>query len=270
MSPKSPYKVNPEGIPLAFPSVGSICYNVKVGDWVTAFKADHVEPGVSIKNNEKGEGAYSPTFGLTFLACIGNRAKVVSGEAKGDTGTVIGKHGGIEHVMVHFSDETLEKLALGDKIQIKSWGQGLELLDFPTIKAMNIDPELLEKINLQAKSGKLKFPVTHIIPAKIMGSGLGSDNTLIGDYDIQYFDDKAVREYNLDTLRFGDFVAITDADHCYGRIYKEGAVSVGVVVHSICTNAGHGPGVTTILSSREGLILPVENEEANIGKWLGL
>jgi hypothetical protein len=86
----SPYRISPEGKPVAFPNVGSISYNVKVGDLVNAFKADHVEPGVSIKNKEKPNGAYDPALGLTFLACIGNKAKVITGDAKGDTGIVVG------------------------------------------------------------------------------------------------------------------------------------------------------------------------------------
>ena len=271
ISGPSPYRINPEGIPLALPSVGSICYNVKIGDLVNAFKADHVEPGVSIIHKEKGSGSRSPQLGLTFLACVGNKAKVISGDAKGDEGVVTGKHGGIEHVIIHFPDDTLEKLAIGDNIQIKAWGVGMEILEFPQIKIMNIDPELWENIQpLTVDNGKIKFPVTHIIPAKIMGSGIGKDNTYIGDYDIQLFDEGVNREFNLDTLRFGDFVAITDADNTYGRIWKQGAVTVGVIVHSICTTAGHGPGATTILTSREGLIEPFIDPNANIKKWLNI
>ncbi len=40
----------------------------------------------------------------------------------------------------------------------------------------------------------------------------------------------------------GDLVAIMDADHSFGRIYKEGAVSIGIVVHSDCVLAGMGQG----------------------------
>ena len=267
----SPYRINPQGKPLALPGVGSICYNVKIGDLVGGFKADHVEPGVSIANKDKGSATRSPQFGLTFLACIGNQASVITGDAKGDKGVVTGKHGGIEHVIVHFPDETLDKLVIGDKIQIKAWGVGMELDDLPGVKVMNIDPDLWEKINLPVlPTGKIRFPVTHLIPAKIMGSGIGKDNAYIGDYDIQLFDEGVNQEYNLNTLRFGDFVAITDADNTYGRIWKEGAITIGVIVHSICTTAGHGPGATTILTSREGLVEPFITPDANLLKWLDL
>lgn len=264
----SPYRIGPDGMPRAFPSVGSICYNVKIGDLVNAFQADHVEPGVSIKNKEKSSGSADFNLGLNFLACIGNPAKVITGDAKGDKGFVTGKHGGIEHILVHFGQRTLEKLTIGDKIQIKACGVGLEAPDFPGVKIMNIDPDLLEKIDPIPDGNKIKVPVTHLIPAKIMGSGLGNDNAQIGDYDIQYFDKKAVAEYHLDTIRFGDLVAIIDADNTWGRIYLEGAVTIGVIVHSTCVTAGHGPGVTCIMTSSQGLIEPVITPDANLVKWL--
>ncbi len=264
----SPYRIDPDGVPKALPTVGSICYNVKIGDYVTAFAGDHIEPGVSIKNKEKAAGAADPNLGLTLLSCIGNRAAVITGDAKGDVGVVTGKHGGIEHVLVYFPQATLEKLVIGDKIQIRAYGLGTELLEFPTVKIMNLDPGLLEKIDLASDNGTIRFPVTHLIPAKVMGSGLGKDNTYIGDYDIQMFDQGVVKEFKLDTMRFGDFVAITDADHTFGRTWREGAVSVGVVVHSACTMAGHGPGVTTVMTSRTGLIEPVITPDANLTKYL--
>ena len=266
-SKPSPYRIHAEGIPMALPGVGSICYNVKIGDNVSAFEADHVEPGVSIKNKEKAGGA-DPNLGLTLLASIGNSARVITGDAKGDTGFVVGKHGGIEHVMIHFEQETLEKLVIGDKIQIKAQGLGMELKNFDGVKVMNMDPKLFHKIGFKVKGGKIQAPVTHLVPAKVMGSGLGKDNAISGDYDIQMFDEKVNREHKLDTMRFGDLVAITDADHTYGRIWKEGAISLGIIVHSACILAGHGPGVATVMTSRNGLIEPIVTSDANLVNWL--
>ncbi|MBL7190459.1 DUF4438 domain-containing protein [bacterium] len=267
-SQMSPYRIDPFGIPQALPSVGSITYNVKLGDCVTAFKADHVEPGVSIKNKEKSGGSTDFNLSLTLLACVGNKAKVITGDAKGDIGTVIGKHGGIEHVMIDFTDETLEKLVIGDKIQIKAWGLGMELPDFSQVKVMNIDPDLLEKMNLSIINGKLQIPVTHHVPAKVLGSGLGKDSVLRGDYDIQMFDEEVNRQYDLKSIYFGDLVAVIDADHSFGRIWRGGAISVGVIVHSACTTAGHGPGVTTLFTSSTGAIDPVIMADANLKKWI--
>ena len=205
-----------------------------------------------------------------MLACVGNEAIVISGDAKGAKGTVVGKHGGIEHVLVDFEPEILDKLVIGDKILVKAIGLGLKLLDFPEIKVMNMDPSLLDKMGIEVKSDKLSVPVTHVIPAGIIGSGLGATQTYSGDYDIQLFDDDTVKKYGLDDLRFGDIVAIMDADHSYGRIYKKGAISIGIIVHSACVIAGHGPGVTTLLTSSEGKIIPRIDPNANIAKILNL
>ncbi|MFQ6088182.1 MAG: DUF4438 domain-containing protein [Candidatus Methanofastidiosia archaeon] len=263
----SPYKVSAEGEPLVLPGVGGVTYNIRVGDRAVGWWADHVEPGVSIKNlaksNTKGEN-----FGLNFLSCIGNEAKVVSGEAKGETGTVVGKHGGIEHVLVDFPSEILEKLVIGDKILVKSFGVGLKLEDFSDIFVMNMDPRFLKALKLRKEDEKLLVPVTHEIPASIMGSGLGQDQTYSGDYDIQLFDDEMRVRFK--ALRLGDLVTIRDADHSYGRIYRKGAVSVGIVVHSDCVLAGHGPGVTTLLTSSSGKIEPEISKDVNIAKILGL
>jgi hypothetical protein len=118
--------------------------------------------------------------------------------------------------------------------------------------------------------GKLRIPVALKVPAKIMGSGLGSSHVYRGDYDIQLFDEKTVAEYGLDKLRFGDVVAIMDADNTYGRIDKTGAISVGVIAHSISTVAGHGPGVTTLFSSTTGKIDLVVDPNANLANLLKL
>ena len=76
--------------------------------------------------------------------------------------------------------------------------------------------------------------------------------------------------YRLDKMRFGDFVALMDHDNAYGRAYRKGAVSIGIVVHSDCRLAGHGPGVTTLMTSSAGRITPVKDPAANIGDLLGV
>lgn len=268
---RSPYRISADGRPLVLPGVGGITYNVRVGDLATGWEADHVEPGVSIQNKEKDErfpGAANTA--LNVLSCVGNEVVVTTGDAKGEKGVVTGKHGGIEHVLVDFQPEVLEKLVIGDKVIIKAFGVGLKLLDFPEVKVMNLDPKFLEAIPVKPRADKLGISVTHRIPATIMGSGLGANQTYSGDYDIQLFDENMRAKYGLDDLRLGDLVAIMDADHSYGRIYKEGAVSVGIVAHSDCVISGHGPGVTTLFTSSTGKIVPKINSEANISVLLNL
>ena len=267
---RSPYRISADGQPVVLPGVGGITYNIRVGDPACGWEADHVEPGVSVQNREK-EDVYSPANrAFNILSCVGNEATVVSGDAKGAKGVVTGKHGGIEHVLVDFPPETLEKLLIGDKILIKTYGLGLKLLDFPEIKVMNIDPGFLEALDIKPAGDKLEIPVTHQIPAKIMGSGLGATQTYSGDYDIQLFDKPTVEAYGLEDLRLGDLVAIMDADSTYGRLYRKGAVTVGIVVHCNSVISGHGPGVTTLFTSSKGKIAPRIDPEANIAKILKL
>ena len=267
---RAAYTVTYDGKPIVVPGVGGITYNIKVGDCAFGWEADHVEPGVSTVVNEEKRDA-PPNYAYNTLACAGNQARVISGEAKGALGVVTGHHGGIEHVLIDFDQETLEKLCIGDKILVKAYGQGLKLINYPEIKIYNLDPSLLEKMNIkEIGDGTIDIPVTCEIPAKLMGSGLGSDSVASGDYDITTADKKMVEKYKLDKIRFGDIVVISDADNTYGRSYREGAVSIGIVVHSDCVIAGHGPGVATLLTSTTSKIKFHIDADANIANYLNI
>lgn len=178
---RSSYRISADGTPVVLPSVGGITYNIRVGDPATRWEADHVELGVSMQNKEKDEcfpgGA---NMALNVLACVGNKVVVVFESAKGTEGVVTGKHGGIEHVLVDFPPETLEKLLIGDKILIKAFGVGLKLLDYPDARVMNLSPRFLKAIDPQPEEDNLQITVTHVVPAAIMGSGLGATKPIRG------------------------------------------------------------------------------------------
>lgn len=257
------YRITQEGEPRILPATGGISYNVKIGDSAFGWAGDHVEPGVSIKNENATENAALMTF-----ACIGNEAKVVSGDAKGAKGYVTGMHGGIDHVIICFKEEDLENLAIDDKILIKAYGQGLKLEGYEDIHIMSIDPDLFERLGITEKHGKLQVPVVAKVPPYLMGSGIGSGNAYTGDYDIMTGDKDEIKRLGLDKLKFGDLVLLEDCDNTYGRGYLKGAVSIGVVIHSDCVKAGHGPGITTIIVSKKPIIEGVNNSNANIGKYM--
>ncbi|MFR2840202.1 MAG: DUF4438 domain-containing protein [Zhenhengia sp.] len=257
------YRITHEGKPMILPATGGISYNVKIGDSAFGWAGDHVEPGVSMRNENTNENAALMTF-----ACIGNEAKIISGDAKGAKGYVTGMHGGIDHVLVYFDEETLENLSIDDKIQIKAYGQGLQLTDYPDVHMMSIDPNLFEKLGVTEVDGKLQVPVVAKVPPYLMGSGIGSGNGYSGDYDIMTEDTEEIKRLGLDRLKFGDLVLLQDCDNSYGRGYLKGAVSIGVVVHSDCIKAGHGPGITTIMVSKTPMIEGIINEEANIGNYM--
>lgn len=226
---------------------------------------DHIEPGVSLKNPvEKENNA------LQAFACIGNKAKIISGDAKGKEGYVTGKHGGIDHVMVYFDEETLELMTTDDKVLIKACGQGLKLDDHKDIQLMNIDPELFDKLGVEEQEQHVKIPVVTCVPAYLMGSGLGSATTMLGDYDIMTQDAEANAQFGVHKLRFGDLVMIQDHDNHNGPHYRKGAVSVGIVVHADSFTSGHGPGLAVIMSSRSGTIEPIIDSHANIAEYLDI
>jgi hypothetical protein len=260
---RSAYVIDNKGNARVLPSVGGITYNVAVGDDAFGWECDHVEPGVSLQNTDTNEN-----LALFTLACIGNTATVISGDAKGAKGYVSGKHGGIEHTILSFKQTDMEKMAIGDKVIIKSWGQGLKLLDYPDISLMSIDPDMFLRIPILEEKGKIKIPVAAEIPAYLMGSGIGSPTAHNGDYDIMTGDMEEIRRLGLNKLKLGDLVLLRDCDNTYGRGYLAGAVSIGVVVHSDCVVMGHGPGVTTIMSCKTSQIEGLISNKANIKEYI--
>ena len=265
---KGNWSVDHHGTPFILPSIGGITLNIQVGDPAFGWAGDHVEPGVSCTADTKKPFEH-PNISLQVYSCVGNKAKVISGEAKDAMGYVIGHHGGSEHVIVDFPREVKEELTYDDKIIIFARGQGLKLIDYPDIMLYNLDPALLGKMKI-SKSGKVKLevPVTTMVPAACLGSGIGAAHVAKGDYDIVTSDPETVKEYQLDKIRFGDFVALMDHDNRYGRAYRRGAVTIGVVVHSDCLLAGHGPGVTTVMTCATSLIKPVIDPKANVADLL--
>ncbi|NMA86913.1 MAG: DUF4438 domain-containing protein [Tissierellia bacterium] len=262
----NPYKISNEGKPMILHGTGGITYNYQIGDCCMDLVGDHVEPGVSMRNEEQAENK-----ALMVLSCVGNEAKVISGDAKGAKGYVTGTHGGIEHVLVYFPEEDLEKMAIDDKILVKAHGQGLQIEGHEDVLVMNIDPDLFEKMGIvENENGELEVPVVTEIPAHLMGSGLGSSTSLSGDYDITTGDEEEVKKYNIDKLCFGDIVLLRDCDNTYGRQFLKGSVTIGIIVHSNCVISGHGPGVTGLLSCKTSKIKGIIDENANIANYLGV
>ena len=262
----SPYRISHDGKPMILHGTGGITYNFKIGDSCMDLVGDHIEPGVSLRNEDAAENR-----ALNILSCVGNQAIVTSGDAKGAKGFVTGSHGGIDHVMIYFPEEDLEKMAIDDKIQIKANGLGLEIEGYEDISVMNLDPELFEKLGIKENSdGQLEIPVVTEIPAHLMGSGIGSPTSLAGDYDITTGDEKSLKEYGIDKLRFGDLVLLRDCDNTFGRQYLEGAVTIGVIVHSNSIVAGHGPGVTGLFSCKTSKIKGIIDENSNLANYFGI
>jgi len=263
---RAPYRIGYDGVPRVLPATGGIVLNQRIGDRCVGLAGDHVEPGVALHNNNREVVGPrdGPNTALITYACVGNVARVVSGPGTGQKGLVTGKHGGVNHVLVDFPPATLRRLRIGDRVQIYSCGLGLRLLDHPEITALSASPDLLRRWGLTERGGVLYAPVTHLVPAAIMGSGIGKNTAWRGDYDIQLADPGIRRRYRLGGLRFGDMVSIVQADNRFGPLYRQGWVTVGVIVHGDSTASGHGPGVTPLLSGPMQRLRPVHAPDANL------
>jgi hypothetical protein len=267
----TPWRIGYDGRPRSLPGSGGVVLNRRVGDPCVGLAGDHVEPAVSIRNERRSAGtADAANQALQSYSCVGNYAVVMSGRAAGARGVVTGKHGGVDNVLIDFPVETMRRMTIGDRIQEWAYGLGLRLTDYPDVAVWNCSPRLLARWRPLERDGRIHVRVTHRIPARLMGSGLGRNNVLRGDYDIQMSDPQMVRRYKLGTLRFGDLVGILDADNRFGRSRLEGHVSVGVIVHSDSTVAGHGPGVVSLLSAPAALLQPELCPNANIANYLDI
>jgi hypothetical protein len=266
------YRVGHDGVARVLPGSGGIAVNQRIGDRCVGLAGDHIEPGVALHNNgrEVVGPRNGPNLALLTYACVGNVARVISGPCRGQVGMVTGKHGGVDHLLVDFPTRVLRRLQIGDQIQVHACGLGLRLLDHPEIHVASCAPRLLALWGLRSGRSRLQVPVTHLVPASIMGSGVGRPESVRGDYDIQLFDADIRRRFGLDRLRFGDFVAIVHSDTRFGRAYRGGALTVGIVVHGDSTISGHGPGVVTLLSAPGRQIEPVRDPDANLAVVFGL
>ncbi len=258
--PAMPYALDSNGAPFLLPAWGSIVYNVSVGDSAYGWLADCVHPGVSIKLKDSGGNT-----GLNILSCVGNVAVVMTGEAREARGIVTGKSGRFsEQVIIHFEPGVREKLAIGDKIVVRSKGVGLELLDHPDVKMKSCSPELLDALEVTSTdNNKLAVPVVGIVPPHLLGAGagLGSEG---GSIHIQTADKKAVAEAGLDNLRLGDVVALGEYDSGWNHGYLRGAVGIGVIAQGDSPRAGYGPGITMLMTSPAGGIEPLLSSDVNI------
>ncbi len=262
------FSVTWDGTPKNSIGTTSINYTATIGDPVYKWAdADHVEPDITIQGRDK------PSAGdcaIASLACIGNPAKVVSGDAKGSKGVFIGRHAGADD-LVWFPDDVKEKLTLDDRGQIRSKGMGLVIQGFEDVKVNKCSPGFLEKIGIEVKGGKLVVPVVAELPGYILGAGIGYDpNIETVDYDIQSTCPETNEEFNIAGLRLGDIIAINNHYDAWGRGRYEGSVTIGVIVHGWSDFAGHGPGVNPILAALPGKIETRSDPDSNIGYILGI
>jgi hypothetical protein len=256
-----------DGKPKLSIGMASINYSVSLGDSTYGWaNADHVEPDVTIQGRDKPAPS---DCALAILACIGNEARVESGEAKGGKGFFIGRHAGSDD-LVWFPKDTVEKLTINDKVQVMARGVGLKIEGHDDIRVNKVSPELLENMGIKIEDDMLIVPVVLEVPGHIMGSGIGGSFLEPGDYDIQTTCPEVIDEFNLKKLRLGDIVAIRDHYDYWGRGRYKGAITIGTVIHGFSDSAGHGPGVNPLLSALPGRIKTRIDPDANTAYYLGI
>ncbi len=264
--PSTSYTTTWEGKAKMAIGVGGINYNLKIGDKVFGWaSADRATVGVAAQGLEEERFRQPDPW---YLYCsLGNEARVLSGDAKGEKGIVVGKFG--RYVLLHFEEEVLAKLSIGDTLQVKACGVGLEIQGFEDVFIHGLSPELLEKLDIKIIEGKLEIPVVKEIPAEIIGQGSGG-SSLYGHWHIQTCYPPDIKKYGLDELRFGDIVFLKDIQTDYGKGYYKGGATIGVVCSGPSDISGLGIGVTPIISSRASKLRARIYPEANIGNYLGL
>ncbi|MHC4925103.1 MAG: DUF4438 family protein [Planctomycetota bacterium] len=245
--PAEPYRLAADGTPFLLPTYGGIVYNVSVGDRAFGWAADCVHPGVSIRCVDDNQNR-----GLNVLACVGNRAKVMTGGAQGTTGVVTGKSGRFsEQVIVHVPAEARTRMAVGDQVLVRAEGVGLKLTDHPDVALKGIAPGLLAALPAREEEGRVAFGVTAHVPAELVGAGLGLTSEG-GSLHIQSTDRTLLGELGLDRLRLGDVVAFEDTDSRYNHGHLRGARAIGVVASTDGPRAGYGPGVAVLMTAPGG------------------
>ncbi|MDX2138780.1 MAG: DUF4438 domain-containing protein [Chloroflexota bacterium] len=257
------YTLDNMGVGRVLPGMSGVVYNARVGDPAFGWAGDHVEPGVSIANPDA-----AAEFALHYLTCIGNRAVVTSGMAKGAEGIVTGEHA---RMLVDFAPDVNDLLCVGDAIQIFAYGRGLALTDFPQIELKKVSPRLLHGIPIEVVEGgkKIRVPVTMELPPRIMGSGAELNSEYV-DQDLMSGDRALMADLGIDQMRLGDLVVIPDADHRYGRGYRKGAATIALCIHGDSVMTGHGPGILTMMSAPEPVIEWVIDPNANIANYLNI
>ena len=249
------YIPNNDGKSVIYPGMFGVVNNVKVGDKAFGWAGEHIEPGVSIDSEHINEH-----FALHYMVCSGNKAIVRSGEAKGSIGIVTGEHA---RNLVHFEQKTLDKICVGDQIDIITHGRGLKLLDFPDIELKKIDPNLLKSMNLKIVDKKLIVDVAMELPIRIMGSGAELNSEYV-DQDLMSGDRSLMKKLKIDQMRLGDLIVINHADHRWGRSFKKDYISIAICIHGDSVMTGHGPGIMTIMTGKRKNLGWKINKKANI------
>lgn len=255
----TPYRVDRDGRPYVPAGDGGIVTNLCLGDSVFGLLGDHAAPGACLVHPDP-----AARHALASYCCIGNQARVRTGQAAGARGVVTGKRGEDGRVIVSLGESDLARLRPGDEVAVRARGQGLRPPGLPPdVTIMNLDPDVLASlpVDLAGQDGAVTAGVRMSVPSRLAGNGIGRPS-VAWDLDLQL---PPPGPDGAGDLALGDLVAVTDLDARYNMGYRRGWVTVGVVGHGASPLPGHGPGMTPILTGPAAALRPVQDAVAHVG-----
>jgi hypothetical protein len=236
----SPTRVDADGHPYVPTGDGGIVLGVRLGDGVFATDADHAAPGACLVHAEQ-----PARHALTSYACLGNPVTIRTGAAAGERGVVLGKRGELGRVIACFAPDVLERLAPGDAVVVRGYGQGARLPGSIDVELCNISPGALGLLPIEVSGDRVVVSVRGSVPSHVAGNGIGRPVEQ-WDLDLQLDVDTA-QAVGLAALALGDLLAVDDLDVRHNAGYRGGFRTVGIVVHGGSPQPGHGPGLMPIL-----------------------
>jgi Domain of unknown function (DUF4438) len=253
----TPYRIDRDGRPYVPAGDGGVVMDLRLGDSVFGLDGDHAAPGACLVHPDPAS-----RHALASYACIGNQARVRTGQAAGARGAVVGKRGEEGRVIVAFAQDDLARLRPGDEVAVRSRGQGLCPPGLPlVVTIMNLDPEMLASlpVDLAGQGGPVNVGVRMSVPSRLAGNGIGRP-AVAWDLDLQLPGPDLAGD-----LALGDLVAVTGLDARYNMGYRRGWVTVGVVGHGASPLPGHGPGLTPVLTGPAAALRPVPDPAGHVG-----
>jgi hypothetical protein len=255
----TPYRVDRDGRPYVPAGDGGIVTNLCLGDSVFGLLGDHAAPGACLVHPDP-----AARHALASYCCIGNQARVRTGQAAGARGVVTGKRGEEGRVIVSLGESDLARLRPGDEVAVRARGQGSRPPGLaPGVTIMNLDPDVLAwlPVDLAGQDGAVTAGVRMSVPSRLAGNGIGRPS-VAWDLDLQL---PPPGPDGAGDLALGDLVAVTDLDARYNMGYRRGWVTVGVVGHGASPLPGHGPGMTPILTGPAAALRPVPDASGHTG-----
>jgi hypothetical protein len=242
-----PYRIDADGVPYVPAGDGGIVLGLRLGDPAFGRSADHPAPGACLVHPDP-----AARHALVSYACVGNQAVVRTGAAAGCRGAVIGKRGEEGRVIVGFRPGDLARMRPSDQVSVRACGQGFQPAWFPPqVRLLNLDPDLLAALPITGPAAGGGRPVSvqvrAVVPSKLAGNGLGRPS-VSWDLDLQLPVPGGSGVGAEGEVLLGDLIAVSDLDARYNMGYREGWLTVGIVVHGSSPLPGHGPGITPILT----------------------